>query len=306
MPLSKYKKFCYRIFGHLAEKRSTDKLRDLLVKANVDIRAGAYLAYMWMNTIIAAVVSGVIWFVFMFFILPFFDIHVLSIPFSGSSAMSPFDMILFVLLFLVPFGIALLTYFLHTISLNSKARYRGKKIDHNLPYALNFISAMSAAGIAPHEIFISLSKQGIYGEVREEAARIAKDMRLLGMDIISALKKTIERTPSQRFREFLQGAIVTVTSGGALKPYFMIKADQYMRENRQIQKKFLETLGIMAEAYVTTAVAGPLFILIVITLLSMIQGDSQQLVFLYIFILLLLPLIHLAFAFTIKFMSPEV
>ena len=303
MPLTKYKKFCYRLFGNLAENSVTDKLKKELIQANIDIRAGAYLAYAWMNTIISIVITAVVLVIFVFVIFPPLNIRLISAPNISASAT---EVLLFLLMFLVPFGVGFLIYFLQLTYPQTRAKMRGKKIDHSLPYALNFISAMSAAGIAPHEIFIKLSKQGIYGEVKEEAARIAKDMKLLGLDIITALKKAIDRTPSQRFREFLQGAVVTVTSGGTLKPYFMAKADQYMRENRQIQKQFLETLGVMAEAYVTAAVAGPLFVLIVIVLLSMIQGGSQQVIFMYFFVLLILPLIHLGFALAIKFMTPEV
>jgi hypothetical protein len=115
---------------------------------------------------------------------------------------------------------------------------RKKKIDVNLAYAINFISAMASAGVTPTEIFKSLSKQRIYGEIRDEALWIFRDISILGKDIISAIKANINRTPSEKFKEFLQGAIVTVQSGGALKPYFMAKAEQYSRliEPRKVDR----------------------------------------------------------------------
>ena len=188
-----------------------------------------------------------------------------------------------------------------------KAKSRAKKIDLHLPYALNFISAMSSAGITPTEIFKSLSKQRIYGEIREEALWIYRDVGLLGRDIISAIKANIKRTPSEKFKEFLQGAVVTVQSGGALKPYFMAKADQYSRENRLIQKQLIESLGIMAEAYVTAAVAGVLLIIIIIPLLMIIsKADANQLTFMYIFIFIIIPLIHVGFSVVLSSMSQRV
>jgi len=306
MPLSKYQKFCYRVFGELAENVVPRKMKEVLEKAHINIRAGAYLATAWMNAILATVCSAVVLFNLVAFILPAVDIHVV-----GGSSGSPFGLTMadapaVVLLVLAPFAIGPLTYFLCLMIPSHRANQRGKKIDNHLPYALNFISAMSAAGITPHEIFISLSRQDIYGEVREEAAQVARDISLLGMDIVTALKRAIKRTPSERFKEFLQGAVVTITSGGALKPYFMAKANQYMRENRQTQKTFLETLGVMAEAYVTAAVAGPLFVLIIIPLMMIIQGGGGQLIILYLFVFIVLPLIHLAFAIGVKFMTPEV
>jgi flagellar protein FlaJ len=183
----------------------------------------------------------------------------------------------------------------------SRAKARGKKIDIHLAYALNFISAMASAGGTPTEIFKSLSKQATYGEIQEEAAWIYRDITLLGSDVLSAIKANIQRTPSQKFKEFLQGMVVSVTSGGSLKTYFMNKANQYMVENRQSQKQLMESLGIMAEAYVTAAVAGILLLLIVIPLMMIISGEWSS-SFLFILIFMVVPLIHIGFAFVIRSM----
>jgi flagellar protein FlaJ len=161
---------------------------------------------------------------------------------------------------------------------------------------------MSSAGVTPTEIFKSLSKQDIYGEIKEEASWIYRDVTLMGMDVITSIRSNMEITPSQKFKEFLQGMIVTVTSGGSLKNYFMNKANQYMWENRQEQKQLLESLGIMAESYVTAAVAGILLLLIVIPLMMIISGDFNS-TFLYILIFMVTPLVHIGFAVVIKSMS---
>ena len=157
---------------------------------------------------------------------------------------------------------------------------------------------MSSAGVTPTEIFRSLSKQDIYGEIKEEATWIYRDVSLLGKDILTAIKSNMNRTPSHKFKEFLQGMIVTVTSGGSLKSYFMNKANQYMWENRQRQKLLIESLGIMAESYVTAAVAGILLLLIVIPLMMIISGDFNAM-FLWVLILMVVPMIHIGFAFVI-------
>jgi len=186
-----------------------------------------------------------------------------------------------------------------------RAKARAKKINLHLPYALNFIAAMSAAGVTPTEIFKSLSKQRIYGEIREEALWIYRDVELLGRDIISAIKANINRTPSEKFKEFLQGAIVTVQSGGALKPYFMGKADQYTRENRIEQRQMIESLGIMAEAYVSAAVAGILMILVVIPVMMIISNQFDP-VLLYLISVILIPLVHIGFAVILTSMISNV
>ena len=121
------------------------------------------------------------------------------------------------------------------------------------------------------------------------------------------MKANIKRTPSEKFKEFLQGAVVTVQSGGSLKSYFMNKADQYMRENRVHQRQLIESLGIMAEAYVTAAVAGTLLILIILPLLMIIShADPSQLLIIYVFSFIVVPLIHVGFAVVLSSMSSKV
>lgn len=183
----------------------------------------------------------------------------------------------------------------------SKAKSRAKKIDANIAYALNFISAMASAGVTPTEIFKSLSKQDIYGEIKQECSWIYRDVAVLGLDVLTAIRDNIERTPSKKFKEFLQGLVVSVTSGGSLKNYFMAKANQYLLENRQSQKQLMESLGIMAEAYVTTAVAGVLLLLIVIPLMMIISGDWNSM-FLMVLIFMVVPMIHAGFSVVIKSM----
>jgi len=287
LPLNAYQKMCYRWFGRIAENSSLEKLGLELERAHIDMRPAAYLAYVWVNTLLTAAVSTVFFFSLIFFLSLDLGVTVLFIIFIVITTV--------------------LSYFLFLKLPSFKAKSRGKQIDLHLPFALNFIAAMSAAGVTPTEIFKSLSKQRIYGEIREEALWIYRDVELLGRDIISAIKSNINRTPSEKFKEFLQGAVVTVQSGGALKPYFMGKAEQYTRENRIAQRQMIESLGIMAEAYVSAAVAGVLMILVVIPILMIISGSiSQQIAFMYLFILFIIPLIHIGFSVILSSMISKV
>lgn len=287
MPLNNYQKMCYRWFGRIAENAVTDKMKLNLERAHIEIRAGAYLSGVWVNTIFASIISTVLYVTLVILLAP--------------------DILVIIMLIFIPVLSTVLAYFYFLTYPSMRAKSRARKIDLHLPYALNFIAAMSSAGITPTEIFKSLSKQKIYGEIREEALWIYRDVGLLGRDIITAIKANIHRTPSEKFKEFLQGAVVTVQSGGALKPYFLSKAEQYMRENRISQKQLIESLGIMAESYVTAAVAGILLIIIIIPLLMIISGKTvDELNTLYILVGLIIPLIHIGFAYILSSMSAKV
>ena len=291
MPLNKYQQLSYKYFGDYAEKHSSAQLKKNLQSAHRDIRPGAYVASSLFTSLLSFIISLMILAILSFLVLPILGMEL--------------GILIQLLLILLSIPIGLIAYGIMMSLPGGTAKSRGKNIDKNLAYAVNFVSAMASAGSTPTDIFKSLSKQEIYGEIKEEAAYIYRDVALLGNDIITSIKRNMEITPSERFKEFLQGMIVTVTSGGSLKRFFTSKADQYMRENHQRQREMLETLGVMAESYVTAAVAGVLLLLIVIPLMMIISGDYNG-GFLMVLIFFVVPLIHIGFTATIKVISEVV
>jgi len=186
---------------------------------------------------------------------------------------------------------------------------RQRDIDNKLPYAVNFIAAMASANITPEVVFRGLARQKVYGEVQQEAARIMRDIDLLGHDLLTALHTAIVKSPSLKFQEFLQGAITTVSTGGHLKPYFVEKATELMRDNRSIQESFKDQLGLIAEAYVTLVVAAPLFVLVMLAVLLLMDTGTSftnlAMLFAPILIYFVVPILQLFFAFWIRSNSPE-
>ncbi len=180
---------------------------------------------------------------------------------------------------------------------------RRRHIEQMLPYAINYMSAMSGAGVLPVDLFKSLSRNDIYGEMAVEMKYLVRDLEIMGSNLLSAMKNLSTTTPSPMLQEFLQGAITVVTSGGELEPYFKVKTDQYIIENRQRQKEFLETLGLLGETYVTAFVAGPLFLIIVISIMSIMGGANM--VFLYALVYGIVPIGSIMFIVLISTITPE-
>ncbi|ABS56419.1 type II secretion system protein [Methanoregula boonei 6A8] len=181
---------------------------------------------------------------------------------------------------------------------------RRRNIDATLPYAINYITSMSTAGITPAEIFRLLGDSPIYGESSVEARYIARELDIFGRDLIDALRIVSSSTPSLRMKEFLQGAMASISSGGNLTEYFRTKAAQYALENRQTQKLFLDTLALISESYVTAMVAGTLFLIILQSIMSVLGGDSKP-IFLYVVIYLMIPFGTMMFIIMISSMTPE-
>jgi flagellar protein FlaJ len=284
---SPYQLFCWRIMGKYVERsvKSNPKLEEYLYKAHMRIRSKEYIAYVFMTVIISVIITGCL-FVLMLILLPF------KIAFL--------------------FGIIILVFipsFVYIILMGlpaSKAKARARDIDARIPSAMCFISAMASADVNVDLIFKELARQPVYGEIKNEAAMITRDTELLGEDILTALRKAASRTPSTKFQDFLQGVVTTSTSGGQLKPYFLIKADQFEKEAKLEMKKKVEALGMLAESFVTVVVAFPLFLVVILSIMILVQPNPAFMMnILYAIIVVMIPLAQFGFIFVIWNMSQE-
>jgi archaeal flagellar protein FlaJ len=283
----------YRLLGPLVARRmKTDHLTESLQRARVPVRPEAFMAN--------AIATGLL----TFFVTLLFCVTFIVAIIPRLQARLPILGRVQILLWILPFVAGFIIYTLTVSDLSSRAKKRAKDINLKLPYALNYVAAMASAGVIPTEIFRSLGKQRIYGEVAKEASWIYKDIALHGIDIVTALKRAQERSPSIKFQEFLQGAITTITSGGDLKNYFLEKAARYQFENRQDQKAFIDTMGLMAETYVTVAVAGPLFMIVMMAIIAIISGAGPNNLSMLVYILM--PVINFGYVFLLKSLIPEV
>ena len=280
MKSTTYTRFCRRFLANTFKKldiSETTKNR-LLEKADIAMLYQEYYSMVLMNIIIG-------------FIASFIPTILLYILFPNEFT----ALLILIVSALVPLVIGLVYIQLPS----SKAKTRGKNIDRYLPYVANFINTMSVAGISPSEIFGTLSGIELYGEVQKEAKKITTEIELMGIDAITALKNSIAISPSKKWKEFIQGIIGVIQSGSELGPYFDRCVDRYMSEDLDERKKNLDTLAVMAESFVVTVVAFPLFLLIIITIMGLTSGGISF-DFLYIMAFGILPMAYLGFYVMMK------
>jgi flagellar protein FlaJ len=290
-----FQDFSWKIMGGYASSKKTAEeqaLDEALLKAHMKIRAEEYLAYVMMSTVIMAIVGigvGV-------------GVGIVMMGLMGVSMIARI-MIAVVAIVLLP----VMTYFILLGSPASKAKSRGRDIDKRLAAAMSFISAMASADVNIDVIFKELSRQKVYGEISAEAAWITRDTELLGSDILTAIKVAARRSPSAKFQDFLQGVITTSTSGGQLKPYFLLKAEEFQKENKLAMKSQMETLGMLAESFVTVVVAFPLFLVLIMAIMAIVGGGDPDfmVMMLYLVVMMMIPVSQFGFIFVIWNMSKE-
>jgi flagellar protein FlaJ len=156
--------------------------------------------------------------------------------------------------------------------------YRADKLkrdlEDELPFVTGYMAILASAGVAPEKIFYSLSNLSNPLAVTAEAKNVVKNVNLFGSDIISALEETSKQTPSEKFRETIEGFIGTIHSGGNLAAYLREKSKQYMRLKRISLKRFSDTLSMLSEFYVTLLLTGPLFLVIMFVVMAMLGGGD--------------------------------
>ncbi len=299
--LSPWHEFAWRTFGGFvqAHYKENQDLEDNLLRAHIKLRPEEYLAKAWLNTTIAAVGSVVAAFLALLFLV------LLRAPVS--------TIILgFALVAIVPGLLAYAAYFGVPVLYRGRpaglAKKRGKQVDKRITGAMSFISAMASADVPVDVIFKELSKQPVYGEVAKEAEWITRDTELLGVDILTAIRNAAGRSPSSKFQDFLQGVVTTSRSGGQLKPYFLMKAEQFEKEDRLEMRKRMETLGMLAESFVTVVVAFPLFLVVIMAIMALISKNQSGFVLslLYVVVGLMIPISQFGFIFVIWNMEQEV
>lgn len=280
MKSTKYSRFCRRLFSKIFERFNiieTSKNR-LLEKADISIVYKEYYSMIVMNIIIGFIAS---------FISTL--ILYLIIPLEITA------LLIFMVSSIVPTVIGLYYLSLPT----SKAKSRGKNIDRYLPYATNFINTMSVAGISPSDIFEALSTIKLYGDIQKEAKKITTEINMMGIDTITALKNAIVISPSNKFKEFIQGMLGVIQSGSELGPYFDRCVEKYMFDDIMDRKRNLESLAIMAESFVVTVIAFPLFLVIIISIMGMTSGGISF-EFLFILAFGILPMAYFGFYVMMK------
>src|SRR5580698_2538334 len=288
-PLSPFEQWAWKTFRERVTSQPPDPLLDeQLLKAHMRIRGDEYLAKVYATTVIAGaalLVVGILLAVLLLGTLGLFAIgFAVLLPVGGGAG----------------------AFFALKGAPGGKARSRGKAIDRKISSAMSFVSAMASADVNIDSIFKELARQTIFGEVAEEAAWITRDTELLGLDILTAIRNGAARTPSKRFQDFLQGVVTTATSGGQLKPYFLVKAEQYERENALELLRRVETMGLLAETFVTVVVAFPLFLVIIIAIFAIIGGGGAFMIdILWGIVAVLVPVSQFGFIFFIYSLAQE-
>lgn len=149
-----------------------------------------------------------------------------------------------------------------------------RQLEDELPFTTGYMAILTSAGISPETIFGSMSNLTVPLATSSQVKDIVRDVNLFGSDVISALQEASKRSPSQQYKEMIEGFISTIHSGGNLSAYLREKSLQYMRLKKLGLKKYSDTLSMLSEFYVAILLTGPLMLIIMLTVMAMLGGGG--------------------------------
>ncbi len=202
---------------------------------------------------------------------------------------------------IVSFGAFALTFLMGHYYPNMKASNIKNSIDKSLPFTTIYMATAASAEINPVQIFEIISLRS--GEIGNECKRIYRDIKMLGMDLSTALSKAANRTPSPRLAELLWGMMSVIERGGNLGGYLSDKARAFMDEYRRSLDNYSRQVSFYTEIYVTLIIVGSLFFIVLTSIMSpLVGGDILALQTLLVFIFI--PLISVGFIVLLRSLSP--
>ncbi len=289
----RYEQWAMRWFGDYASRGADEypAFTERLLKAHLRTRPDVYIAR-WLLTVTLAAVIGTI----------------AAGTIVGVGAVSEWfhttrgRMVGLLALFGVGVLPSLVSYLGYLLYPTLRAERIARDIDAHLTYAVNFLAGLTATGVNLGSTLRSLAQQRVYGAIGAEVALIVRDMELLGLDTVSAIKLAILRSPSQKFQDLLQGVTTTILSGGDLRAFFIAKTEQYSTESVIDLKSHLENIGLFAESYITIGAAAPLFLFTMALVMALIDSSagSITLVLINIVVFVVMPLTAVIFIYVFK------
>ncbi len=191
-------------------------------------------------------------------------------PFHLETYLVPF---VFAFLFSILFFILIRYFILKYPKLY--ASHRRGQIEVIFPHVVNMMLSMAKGGIPIIEMFQIVSEEtSVTGEVGKEFRVIVNRIKTFHENISSAIRYVALTTPSQKFSDFLDDMINVIEGTGRLSEFLEFKSQHLMNEREKYQEIFLNSLGILAEVYVSALVVAPLFLLIIFVVMGMIESYS--------------------------------
>ena len=170
-------------------------------------------------------------------------------------------------------GMAQVTFFILQMMPQVNVKNRASRLIDELPHFIGYMSTLATSGLSLEGIFKAIGTEDGQEEIVKDSKFITRNIDVMGMDLVTAINDLIKRSPPGPYSDLLEGAIITVQSGGDLKEYFIATGKVQLEEKKMSLKKSTDSLGVMAEMYTILLIVFPLMSVIMLSIMSIMSPD---------------------------------
>lgn len=149
---------------------------------------------------------------------------------------------------------------------------RGVSIESRLPYTIAYFAALAASGMGLESIIERVAAVEEVKATRRELELFLTEVRLLGLDVLSALDRRSRESPSILLSLFFSGLRDAYITAGNLYEYAAFMAQRLLEMKRNELRRIVNSISMVAEMYVTLMVAAPLMFVVMLAVIAMMGG----------------------------------
>ena len=281
-----------KVYGYLwpIAKKLKPYFKDLkedILFINWRVSYEEYLVIIVFGVISSFIITSIISTLVFYLLLSYIDTVLIALSFAYAIIVS---LIVFVYLLYLP--------------RLAKADYI-KEVEDNLPLFLLYFYGLISSGV-------NLVKAIEISAKREEFGKLSRDIKFLhylinslGYDVLSALMVLANRTPSQRFKEFLYELVSVIRSGGSIKETVREIAREALVDYEIKLRSFIEKTHLLLTIYTFIFIAFPLVLLILAFLFSIATGSAEIISSLSPFFLGFIPMAYITYLYVIFLIQPS-
>jgi flagellar protein FlaJ len=271
--LEKYKMLCY-FLGKYFDKKPREDISRSLYQADMIMTPGMFISL----SIVTALIATAIVFIFS------------VILFRNSST----PLVYIGMLTFLTFGLTISGF---PFVLYNKISGKNMNIEHELPFALSYMSILASAGSSPMDVVRTVAIED-YGEISTEFGKVMYRVDVLGEDGVTAMNHLVRNTSSESFRTICMDLANAMQAGGGLRTYLEMKSKELMDLRGKLQREFVDSLAVYGEGYLSGVVMSVVLVVLMIVVGSALGIDLGPLTprqMFNFFVYFALPFINIVF-----------
>ncbi len=148
-------------------------------------------------------------------------------------------------------------------------------IDHNLLNSVTFMLLLSKGGLSVERIIERVAETEPSKHIGSLLNKFLVNIKVFGLNPQESLQDISERSPSERFTQFIDGVVTATQTSGDLDKMFEYESELLIQKKEEENLALLNNIGFLSEIYVTVLVIAPLLMIILLTTFSFTSAEMS-------------------------------